>query len=158
MYSHSHGDIYKKVGGGLTGEPQKSTTAEWEPIQWNTTQQQRWTNWCCIHDMHETPQHKLRKRSQIQKTTFHHDFIYINLRISLKKAGISGRGKTTQTSKHALPRSQEQLPAGTGEAGRAWCIARPVWPLDLRHWGACGITVHYPHNLRVICHEKKQMK
>ena len=42
MYSHSHGDIYKNVGGGLTGEPQKSTAAEWECIQWDTTQHQRW--------------------------------------------------------------------------------------------------------------------
>ena len=47
---------------------------------------------CCNHDTHEAPQHKLRKRSQIQKTTFQHDFIYINLRISLKKAGISWKG------------------------------------------------------------------
>lgn len=92
MYSHSRGDICKNVGGGLTGEPQKSTPAEWEPIQWNTTQQQRWTNCCCVQDMHETPQHKLRKRSQIQKTTFQLDFIYISLRICLKKAGISWKG------------------------------------------------------------------
>ena len=77
------------LGGSPPGAPVPGMAL---PSPSPTAQQQRCTNRCCLYDPHETLQHKLSKRGQIQKTTFQHYFIYINLRISLKKAGISWKG------------------------------------------------------------------